>query len=133
MQRTVIKLKGDICRFLILEAAMFIFYKQEIFNAASKLLYTSTHRRAYFKSVKIVIPRTWSNVGSYRIVSALISSTIHIKIGNHASILPVTVGSEKCGKEGIYTYLHYEAFVLRQDTTLWGKHGKFINSAATRC
>ena len=112
---------------------MLMFYQQDIFTDASKLLFTSTHRRAYFKSVKIVIPRSWSNIGSYRTVSALISSTMHIKIGNHASIVPVTVGSEKCGKEGMYTYLHYEAFVLRQDTTLWGKHGKFIYSISTKC
>ena len=110
--------------------AISLFCIQEIFTDASELLYTSTHRRAYFKSIKVVIPKTWSNNGSYSTVSGLISSTIHIKVGNQKMVMPFTIGSEECGKEGMYMHLDYQAFVLNPGSTSWGKHGKFIHQRA---
>ena len=112
---------------------MFLFDKQKIFTDASELLYSATHKRAYFKSVKVVIPKTWSNNGSYSTVSALVSSTIHIKVGNQPIIMPFTIGNEECGKEGMYTHLHYQAFILKRDSTLWGQHGKCFYLEGIQC
>lgn len=96
---------------------------QTIFTDASALLYTATHRRTYFKSLKVVIPNTWSKNNSYSTVSGFASSASYIKVGNTNMAIPVTVGTETCGKAGMYTYLPYKEFVMEYDSTEWGKHG----------
>lgn len=97
-----------------------------IFQEASTLLYKATQQRAYFKSILITVPRTWTKKESYRTVSALSSSTSHIRIGKGNMKTPVTVGSNKCGQKGLYTFLHHKYFVLKTGATKWGKHDSVI-------
>ena len=99
---------------------------QEIFSEASTLLYKATHKRAYFKTLKVVIPRTWSKKNSYKTVSGLSSLTSHIRIGDDENIPPHTSGSGACGQAGSYMFLPLEEFMMQEGQTRWGIHGKII-------
>ena len=97
---------------------------QDIFNDASALLYNATHKRTFFRSIKVLLPKTWAKKENYTIVSSLSSVVSHIRIGNDKNIVPGAVGSEECGREGLYMHLHADSFVLKTKDTLWGSHGK---------
>ena len=48
---------------------------QEIWTEASASLFLATHRRAYFKSITILVPSTWSN-GTYEQASSETYDTV---------------------------------------------------------
>ena len=104
---------------------------QDIFKEASTVLYIATHRRTYFKTLKVIIPKSWTKKDHYKTVSGLNSLTSHVKIGDSVNLIPPhTVGSGACGQAGFYLYLPLDEFVMPEGTTAWGPHGKnyeFLN------
>ena len=98
---------------------------QDIFAKASTMLFKATHRRAYFKTLKVVIPKSWTKKDYYKTVAGLNSLTSHIRIGDSQNMIPPhTVGSGACGQTGFYVYLPMDEFVMQDVTTSWGPHGK---------
>ncbi|XP_070559946.1 calcium-activated chloride channel regulator family member 3-like [Ptychodera flava] len=103
---------------------------QEIFTNASKSLYRATNKRAFFKEVTILIPKTWSdgiaNIPATRQVfdAANVIVTEHEGVGRET---PYTNQFGSCGEEAEYIHLT-DKFILDEEWTqyYYGDPGKVI-------
>ncbi|XP_060596290.1 calcium-activated chloride channel regulator 4-like isoform X1 [Ruditapes philippinarum] len=78
---------------------------------ASKILYVATKQRAFLKEIKILLPSTWSNDGSYQTPTsenlAFADVIITDPIRGKRSI-PQTRSYDGCGKQGVHVLLTKE-------------------------
>jgi len=82
---------------------------QSYFTKASKVLLTATYRRAYFRSISILVPPDWPETGhSYETDSIHSYSQAHIVVDRPNSMYgdkPYVVQPGGCGDPGLYLHL----------------------------
>lgn len=99
---------------------------QDVFTEASKLMFTATRQKLFFKNIRIVVPKSWSFKPGYKkkAVPSLYKQYIVVDKGGIKA--PHVRGLVKCGGEGNYMYLPADDFVLKIRTTNWGSHDRVI-------
>ncbi|XP_069497826.1 calcium-activated chloride channel regulator 1-like [Ambystoma mexicanum] len=100
---------------------------QDMVTEASTYLFQATHRRAYFKSVKILIPLTWTKHATYLRAKTesfdkadVIVADPFLKYGND----PYTLQYGGCGEPA--KYIHFTPNFILDDTLLqvYGPRGR---------
>ncbi|XP_058032882.1 calcium-activated chloride channel regulator 1-like [Ahaetulla prasina] len=112
---------------MIPEDAKIITSIKNMVKEASNYLISATERRFYFKSVKIIIPLTWTSKPEYKKViresyekADIIVADPHLKSGDD----PYTLQFGGCGKPG--RYIHFTPTFLTNDNLIevYGSRGR---------
>lgn len=99
----------------------------DMFNEASRRLFAATRGRAYFRSVKILIPKSWSftAVNDTALSENFEDSDVRIDIANSVyKNQPYTQQTGTCGTPGQYIHLTPEYLTDRAQAAWWGPRGK---------
>lgn len=102
---------------------------KEMMGEASRRLYRATHQRAYFRTVKILIPKSWSNtsVNDNALNENFQDSDIHVDIMNRVYMnQPYTQQSGGCGDPGLYIHFTPEYLTDQSQAAWWGPRGKVL-------
>ncbi|XP_069959397.1 calcium-activated chloride channel regulator 1 isoform X4 [Cherax quadricarinatus] len=102
---------------------------QEMIHEASRRLYRATHKRAYFRSVKILIPKSWTNTSVIGNALSENFQTSDIRVDIMNSVYknqPYTQQSGGCGEPGMYIHLTPEYLIDRRQAAWWGPRGKVL-------
>ncbi|XP_022081155.1 epithelial chloride channel protein-like [Acanthaster planci] len=102
---------------------------QYMFKEASKYLYTATKKRAYFRNVTILIPKTWARKPEYDLPGGVTFDNADVIVAPpnpRWAPLQYTKQYEGCGKQGVH--IHFlDAFLTNQDTELYyGPLGRML-------
>ncbi|XP_069191233.1 calcium-activated chloride channel regulator 1 isoform X2 [Procambarus clarkii] len=102
---------------------------KEMIQESSRRLYRATHTRAYFRSVKILIPKSWTNTSviGNALSENFQNSDIRVDIMNSVyKNQPYTHQSGGCGDPGLYIHLTPEYLIDRAQAAWWGPRGKVL-------
>ncbi|CAH1799912.1 unnamed protein product [Owenia fusiformis] len=102
-----------------------------VFTDASALLYQVTRKRAYFKDITILVPKTWSDDPSYQPISKESFEKSDIVIDNPDSRYnqgdkPFVIKTTPCGKLGHYMHLTPDFLMDPNIGILYGAYEKVI-------
>lgn len=102
---------------------------QEEFTDASKLLFTATKSRAYFRNITIVVPKRWKKLQEYESIPAVNVFTEHIRVDRKNKAkgdAPYVRGNMECGKPDWFMHLTPN-FLNQTGLTAYGQHGNNEN------
>ncbi|XP_078582531.1 calcium-activated chloride channel regulator 4A-like [Branchiostoma floridae x Branchiostoma japonicum] len=106
---------------------------KEVFTEASEELYSATKNRAFFKEIKILIPKTWSKKEGYLLAGTETFERANIRVDLPNPLLasrpdnPYVWLIDGCGYPGVYMHLTPDYLVKKQYAVLnWGPYGKTI-------
>jgi len=94
---------------------------------ASRELYIATRNRAYFRQVKILLPKTWTSIEADVAMEAESFATAELRVDRENSLYgmtPYTLTSSSCGEPGQFTHLTPE--FMAGGTTEYGNWGKVL-------
>ncbi|XP_078612819.1 calcium-activated chloride channel regulator 1-like [Branchiostoma floridae x Branchiostoma japonicum] len=101
---------------------------KEILTEASEELYVSTNSRAFFKEVKILIPKTWSKKPEYLPAGTETFERANVRVDVPNALYgdnPYVQQKGACGEEGDYMHLTPKYVVDKQyGQAFWGPQGK---------
>ncbi|XP_038061372.1 calcium-activated chloride channel regulator 1-like [Patiria miniata] len=100
-----------------------------MFTEASKYLYQATQKRAYFRNVTILIPKTWASSPEYELPGGLTFDSADVIVAPpnpRWAPLQYTKQYEGCGRQGVH--IHFmDAFLTDTNTeTFYGPLGRIL-------
>ncbi|XP_033120336.1 calcium-activated chloride channel regulator 1-like [Anneissia japonica] len=104
---------------------------KEIFTSGSSRLFEATDSRAYWKSITILVPKSWEHRPEYEVVNteSFDRANIIVDIPNPRwEDNPYTKQLGKCGEKGEYIHLTPD-YLLNQEsrsTSIWGPMDKLL-------
>merc|ERR1711892_909497 len=99
---------------------------KNLMTEASRELYTATRNRAYFKQVKILLPKTWTSIKGDQTLEGESFETSEIRIDRPSAVYedsPYTVHGAGCGEPGSFMQIT-PGFL--NDSSAYGLWGKVI-------
>merc|ERR1711970_768968 len=99
---------------------------KHLMTEASRELYTATRDRAYFKQVKILLPKTWTSIKGNQTLEGESFEGAEIRIDRPSPVFsdgPYTVRGSGCGEPG--SFMHITPAFL-EDSSAYGNWGKVI-------
>ncbi|XP_053404724.1 calcium-activated chloride channel regulator 4A-like isoform X3 [Mercenaria mercenaria] len=97
---------------------------QNVMTSASKLLFTATHNRLYFRKIKIIVPTSWPSKPEYKQLPINSIKESYFSVDVHGYKAPHTKGLFMCGKGG--HYMHLSPTFLDEGRSDWGLHDRVI-------
>ena len=92
-----------------------------MFTEASKYLYKATQKRAYFRNVTILVPKTWRSKPEYQLPGGITFDNADVIVAPpnpRWAPLQYTKQYEGCGKQGVH--IHFlEAFLTDSNAELY--------------
>eukprot|EP00058_Branchiostoma_floridae_P014524 XP_002600012.1 hypothetical protein BRAFLDRAFT_74129 [Branchiostoma floridae] len=104
---------------------------KEVFTEASEELYSATKNRAFFKEIKILIPKTWSKKEEYLLAGTETFERANIRVDlSNPRVRPDTPyvsTKDGCGYPGDFMHLTPDYLVKMHHAVLnWGPYSKTI-------
>ncbi|KAK7070877.1 hypothetical protein SK128_014953 [Halocaridina rubra] len=96
---------------------------------ASEVLFTATKQKLYFKDVKILVPKSWTNTNIDAIATTerFEESELRIDLVNSVyNTQPYTVQPGGCGDPGLYIHLTPDYLLDDEQAKWWGPRGKVL-------
>ncbi|XP_063590890.1 calcium-activated chloride channel regulator 3A-1-like [Penaeus indicus] len=102
---------------------------KKTFSDASEVLFKATHQRAFFRDVKILLPKTWTKTPSDAVALKENFDESHIRVDVGSRIYgnqPHTEQPGGCGDPGLYIHLTPEYLVDDKESDVWGPRSKVL-------
>ncbi|XP_076810328.1 calcium-activated chloride channel regulator 1-like [Clavelina lepadiformis] len=99
---------------------------KEVWTNASKALYTATKQRAYFASITILVPKSWS-MGTYQSAGKETYNAADVLVAYRNPVYqdqPYTLQYGGCGEPGTYIHLTPSYLVNDSFVNIFGPKGK---------
>ncbi|XP_037785047.1 calcium-activated chloride channel regulator 3A-1-like [Penaeus monodon] len=96
---------------------------------ASEVLFKATQQRAFFRDVKILLPKTWTKTPSDAVAlnENFDESDIRVDVGTGVyGNQPHTEQPGGCGDPGLYIHLTPEYLVNDEESNVWGPRSKVL-------
>nr|XP_006816588.1 PREDICTED: calcium-activated chloride channel regulator 1-like [Saccoglossus kowalevskii] len=99
---------------------------RKIFTEASADLYEATNHRAFFKSIFILVPKSWSDHHDYIAPRFESLRTSDVIVFDHVIAVPYVSNVHQCGVAGDRMHLTRQ-YIMEEDTSCdYGPYGKAI-------
>ena len=99
---------------------------KNLMTEASRELFIASRKRAYYKTIKILLPQTWSNTPTDQQLQGEFFEAAEVRVDQRNPVYdtaPYTVRGSECGQPGSYIHITPEFLV---DSSAYGNWGKVV-------